>query len=185
MASEMISLVFMCLVLGIEALECSKLKDKTNPFNVAAKGRFVSFSYRTTGTGTKKQEIGDILLMNHLDQPLISMKLTVKLGRRGKVSLLASITNWTPCTDETEGSQCSLTSTLSDVYPIMDNCNFNFTASTNGIQALQFEEEGDFLVLSVNKKMVGNIARPKISCSSDIQETVKGIWGSGSLYSCN
>ena len=176
MASEMISLIFMCLVLGIEALKCSKLKDKTNPFNVAAKGRFVSFSFRTTGTGTKKQEIGDILLMNHLDQPL---------GRRGKVSLLASITNWTPCTDETEGSQCSLTSTLSDVYPIMDNCNFNFTASTYGIQALHFEEEGDFLVLSVNKKRVGNIARPKISCSSDIQETVKGIWGSGSLYSWN
>ena len=187
--TKMISraLIFTYLVLGLAALSCLKLDDKTNPFNVEAKGRIASFSFRTTGTGTRKQKIGEFTLMNAEEQFLLGMTLTVELGTGDKVFLLVAIEDWTYCKDEDAlGSQCSLTSTPSDVHPAKDDCYFSFTPSATGMQTLEFEEEGDFLVLSVNKEKVGKVARPELlACGFGFVEQIKKITGSGSLYSCD
>jgi hypothetical protein len=168
---------------------CSKLSYiRTNSFNVGAKGRHLRFSYRTTGTGTNEQELGEIVLLNDEEVPeveLLAVKLTLFREDKG-VSLLVSVINLTDCADfMAQGSQCDLKTTPADVFPVVDDCTFSFTPSPYGHQTLGFEEEGGFLVLFINRKKVGKIARP---CGHGFYKSITGI--SGKAYrllshSCN
>ena len=182
------ALITLSLILGLSALKCTKLSKEDSPFDVAGEGGMINFSYRTTGTGTSKQIVGDVVLKNDLGKDLFYIELTVELGDSAdKAALSLVIVNFTPCVDLELffGPHCSLSAAPPGERPVLDNCRFEFTPSFDGSQILEFEEDEDFLTFFVNKEKLGKMTRPKLQCSSDFYEEIKLISGTSRLYGCN
>ena len=187
----LLTVLILLLPVSPQEMKCSKLiRGRNNPFKNQGLGRTVTFNSRKNGVGAELQHLGSVFFTSSLGEPIYGVELDVSKKDSKRSFLVLQFKNvvrqsTTPCNNWPAGMKCA--GTKPGPGPLDQTCVTRFTVDPY-YQDLQFTEEGDLFLMSINGEPVARVERPQNSCLLKGVTEVGQIFyrgtGANHLYSC-
>ena len=174
-----------------QEMKCSKLiRGRNNPFKGQGLGRTVTFNSRKNGVGAELQHLGSVFFTSTFGEPIYGVELDLSNKDSSRSILVLQFKSvvrqsTAPCNNWPAGMKCA--GTKPGPGSLDQTCVTRFTVDPY-FQDLQFTEEGDLFLMSINGEPLAWVERPQASCLlkgiTEVGQIFYRGTGATHLYSC-